>query len=132
MLYAIQSPISWRAINDASDLMPGEALGNAPPDPGFPGYLQDIIAAVSTWLDSVPIARGYDSIVSCISYVGDADTIFNAEALAARSWRSAVYRTLYASQAQTAALPPDQWPTSEYVIANLPQPTAYTWEPITP
>lgn len=84
-------------------------------------------ALITAWLDGYVIAKGYDGIVSCISYVGDPSPRFDAEARAARAWRSAVYTAAYA----VMATPPEELPlsqrTPEGVVASLPQPEDFGW-----
>lgn len=78
---------------------------------------------VDAWLNAVVRGRGYAGIVSCVTYAGDHDPVFNAEGTAARSWRSAVYRTLYQLQADgTSGVH-----TLAQVISMLPQPQEFGW-----
>lgn len=134
--FAITPPYSYRMINDPEDLMPGELLSETPPpDPPrpspFDAYCLTIADSVSAWLSSyVRTTYGYDNIISACSYKGDKDAKYNAEATAASAWRSDCFTALYAALPTYQSLPRDQWPTLEYVTANLPQPSAYQWEPI--
>lgn len=69
-------------------------------------------------LDSTVQQRGYDDIVSCVSYIGDPNPRFDAEARAARDWRSAVYTFGYEVLAMDPL--PDHFATPEGVISFMP------------
>lgn len=133
-MYAVIDYNHWRAIGDASELQTGETLMDIPPQPTveqqFDDYVDDIANGVSGWLDAhVKTIYGYDSIISAASYAGDKNPKFNAEGTAAKAWRSDCFVALYAAMPTYQAMPPEQWPTLDYVTANLPQPSAYQWTP---
>jgi hypothetical protein len=70
-----------------------------------------------THLDAVAREWGYDSVASCISYLGDPYARFAAEALAMRNWRSEVWAFLDA----TGSAPlPYVLPCQEEFLAMLP------------
>lgn len=102
------------------------AAGNSPEPLSLPSR-QDLVdqtrALITQLLDSTVKARGYDNIVSCVSYVGDVNPTFDAEARAARAWRSAVYTAGYAILADT----PEGVTTPEEVIALMPAPQEFGW-----
>lgn len=52
---------------------------------------------VQAQLDSVAKAWGYDDIRTAVSYVGDDNPAYAAEAALLKSWRSVMWTTLYAS-----------------------------------
>lgn len=133
-MYAIIDYKHWRSIVDASELQPGETMMETPPVPTvaqqFDDYMQVIADGVSGWLDAyVQATYSYDSIVSAASYAGDKNATFNAEGTAAKAWRSDCFAALYAAVPTYQAMPPDQWPTIDYVTAHLPQPSSYVWDP---
>lgn len=102
------------------------AAGNTPaplPQPSRQDLIDQTKELITQLLDSTVKARGYDNIVSCVSYVDDANPTFDAEARAARAWRSAVYTAGYAILADT----PEGVTTPEGVIALLPAPQEYGW-----
>ena len=102
------------------------AAGNVPVPPPQPSHQQLVDrtkALITALLDSTVRQRGYDNIVSCVSYVGDANPTFDAEARAARAWRSAVYTAGYAILADT----PEDVTTPEQVIALMPAAQAFRW-----
>ena len=82
-------------------------------------------AIVQAHLDATARLRRYDSIQTAVSYRGDPNPAFAAEALALSDWRSAVWTTALALLAEVeagsqpvptpealiAALPPMVWPT---------------------
>ncbi len=80
-------------------------------------------AAITTLLDSTVQARGYDNIVSCVSYLTSGNETFKAEAQAASDWRDAVYSTGYT----LLEAPPDGVTTVAQVLALLPAATDYGW-----
>lgn len=106
------------------------AAGNAPlalPEP----TLQEVAAALSVdvqaWLDVTAQANGYDSLASCISYRGSSIAQWDADATNAMAWRDAVWTAAFAWQQGAASSPPATFPTSDEVIAQLPQPEAFGW-----
>lgn len=78
--------------------------------------------AIEAWLDGFVQQRNYKSIESCISYVDDEDTYFAAEGLAAKRWRSAVYREARAMLTNT---PEGVAPAN--ILEHLPQPEDFDW-----
>lgn len=125
---------AYRCIESGWPLLDGEVETNViPPKPvskQFDDYIKSVADGVSAWLSGyVAETYGYDNIVSAASYAGDKNPKFNAEGTAARAWRSDCFIALYAALPTYAAMAPDQWPTMDYIIANLPQPIAYQWEP---
>lgn len=133
-MYAYTSYKAWRTIGDPSEAMPGETVAEdlpiASPTEAFDDYCTGISNGVSGWLDGyVRAAFNYDSILSACTYAGDPDAKFAAEAAAAKQWRSDCFKALYAAIPSYATLMPDQWPALDYILAHLPQPSAYAWEP---
>ena len=55
--------------------------------------VKDYEDAVQNFLDTTVQTRGYDNVYTCLSYKGDPDPIFSAEADAVLAWRSRVWRT---------------------------------------
>ena len=55
--------------------------------------VDDFEEAVQNYLDTTVQQRGYDNVYTCLSYKGDPDPIFSAEADAVLAWRSQVWRT---------------------------------------
>lgn len=79
------------------------------PAPTTAQVLAEYNAAIQGVLDSYAVSMQYDSMISMVSYVGDPNPTFDAQATAARSWRSAVWvsanATLSAVQAGTQPMP---------------------------
>ncbi|HYG07648.1 MAG TPA: hypothetical protein VD865_14750 [Stenotrophomonas sp.] len=122
-MYAIKGH-HYRAISSAADLTDGEVLASeVPQDLQQPDPVAATKVLISQLLDRVVQAKGYDNIVSCVSYVGDPDPQFDAEARAARAWRSAVYRAGY----EILANVPEGVTTPEQVLALLPEANAFGW-----
>ena len=79
-----------------------------------------ITEAVKSHLDFIVFSqRQYDNIGSCISYETDPDPLWAAEAVAAKVWRSAVWKKVIdiQTQVQSGQRP---IPTPTEVIAELP------------
>ena len=55
--------------------------------------VKDYENAVQKYLDETVQQKGYDNVYTCLSYKGDPDPIFSAEADAVLTWRSRVWRT---------------------------------------
>ena len=133
-MYAVIDYNHWRVISDASECVSGETAMDVLPNPTqsqeFEDYCLAVADGVTGWLDAyVSSTYGYDNIVSAASYAGDKNPKFSAEGAAARDWRSDCFIALYAAMPSYAAMQPDQWQDISYIIANLPQPSAYAWEP---
>lgn len=80
-------------------------------------------SALQSVLDAGAQAWGYDSIVTAVSYVGDPDPQFSAEALALRQWRSDVWRWSIAQEASiTAGITPAPASVDEFVSSAPVQP----------
>lgn len=108
-----------------------------PPIPGPPEYWQldtltckwvntaagaqfYITEAVKSHLDSIVFSqRQYDNIGSCISYETDPDPLWAAEAVAAKVWRSAVWKKVIEIQQQVLS-GQRPIPSPMEVIAELP------------
>lgn len=69
--------------------------------------IQSLINALQRMLDSKAQEKGYDSALSCVSYLGSSVTSFNDEATAMHTWRSNVWAWGYQHLAEigTGTLP---------------------------
>ena len=102
-----------RAMTDAEQ---AEFLAALPP----PTPAQTTLAAaVQGHLDATARAKGYDSALSCVTYINSTVPQYKAEATAMRDWRDAVwlrcYEVLAEVQAGARAVP-----TEAQLIALLP------------
>ena len=127
-----EEPILWSQKEYVNGEVVDKPIPPAPepPPPPVP-YIptaeeikQQLINAVQAHLDSVAKAKGYDNILSAVTYAGD--TIvpqFDLEGQAYKTWRTQVWAFCYAYladvQAGTKAVP-----TSAELIALLPTPPA--------
>lgn len=84
-------------------------------------------ADVQAWLDTTAGGNGYESLFTCISYLNSAVAQYAADAAAALKWRDAVWPACYQWQQNAIANPPNPFPTSAEVIAQLPQPGTFGW-----
>jgi hypothetical protein len=82
---------------------------------------------IQAWLDATAQQNNYDDAASAVSYAGDPNATFNADGIAIRDWRSAVWTAAYILEATLRANPPTPWPTSAQIIAQLPQASSYGW-----
>lgn len=118
---------SWRAIADASDLLTGETYSENPPEASLADYVAGATAAIQAWLESIAKENGYDSLASCISYLGSVVAQYKADAIAASTWRDSVWPAAYQMLTSQSANPPDPLPSYDQLIAQLPQPSAFGW-----
>ncbi|AWH21860.1 hypothetical protein C1933_11905 [Stenotrophomonas sp. ZAC14D2_NAIMI4_6] len=72
---------------------------------------------------NVAVARGYDSIESCVSYFNSSVEQYRKEAQAMSAWRDDVNLALVA----LVQNPPEGIETWDQVRPMLPQPEAYPW-----
>lgn len=130
MPYAvILDPYAYRTVEAGWSLNPGEQLFDTlPSDTSVQSTVAAIREAIQVWLDITAQQNDYDDAASAVSYVGDPNTTFNADGLAIRDWRSAVWTAAYSLEASMLATPPDPWPTAAQIIAQLPQPVSFGWE----
>ena len=82
-------------------------------------YQLQPIAQIDAHIAEVMAARGYDSITSCITYLGSTNPRWNSDAQDALAWRTAVWEKAYEllnawSAGQIEMLSPEQ------VVAQLP------------
>lgn len=119
------------ANSDYQTYLAWVANGNQPsvsPARSFDEFVAHVSSMAGAWMDGWVHAQfNYDTIVSCVSYEGDANATYAAQATAAKAWRSDVYTRLYDNAPSYAAMPPGQWPDDAAIIAGLPQPGSYVW-----
>ncbi|WP_159093990.1 hypothetical protein [Stenotrophomonas sp. ZAC14D2_NAIMI4_6] len=106
------------------------AEGNEPaqvelvgPAPHSPEHYRAIRDAAFAWMRNVAVARGYDSIESCVSYFNSSVEQYRKEAQAMSAWRDDVNLALVA----LVQNPPEGIETWDQVRPMLPQPEAYPW-----
>lgn len=120
-MYAVKSG-SARAFCEGMELLPGEELYDHIPET-YQGLVARTKLLMSNLLDAAVQSRGYDGIVSCVSYVGDPNPRFDAEARAARDWRSAVYSAGYTILENV----PEGVTAPEQVLGLLPKLEDFGW-----
>lgn len=81
----------------------------------------EIVNMVQTIIDETAQQKRYDDGLSCVSYVGDPDEEFNADAVAFQSWRGNCWRTCYniLNSVKAGTVAPEDV-TDAYVIERLP------------
>lgn len=107
-----QAYLAWKDAGGVAEYQP-PAL-----PPQTPEQQQAALtAAVQSHLDATARAKGYDSLLSAVSYVGS--PVFGSEAVVFRDWRDAVWGRCYEVEAavQAGARP---LPTVAEVIGELP------------
>lgn len=126
--YVSAEPIVW-----ADKLYVNGEIADKPtpvvpePEPYVPSaeeIKQQLINAVQSHLDATAKAKGYDNILSAVTYAGDMLVPqFDVEGQAYKTWRTQVWAFCYAYladvQAGTKAVP-----TASELIALLPAPPA--------
>jgi hypothetical protein len=89
-------------------------------NPGAPEYIKNQkIQLIQNHLDKGAQQRGYDSILSAVSYAVDQNSPFYAEAVAYAQWRSQVWATGFQILAEVEA-GTHPVPTDEELLALLP------------
>lgn len=80
------------------------------------------LAAMDNMLADAAHGAGYDSVLSCISYIGSSNSTRAAQAVAMRDWRDACYdaATRLQEQYAAAATSGGELPTVEEFLAMLP------------
>ncbi len=81
----------------------------------------EIVNMVQTIIDETAHQKRYDDGLSCVSYVGDPDEEFNADAVAFQSWRGHCWRTCYniLNSVKAGTVAPEDV-TDAYVLERLP------------
>lgn len=82
---------------------------------------KELTAAVQAHMDSIAKTKGYDNILSAVTYADESGVpTFQAEGIAFRAWRSAVWEYCYAQLA--AVLKGErEAPTAAELITELPE-----------
>lgn len=94
MSYALRNDgQGFRAVSGPDEVATGETFSATLPAlvPTQAQIFEMGAAAVQSALDAGARAWGYDDIKTAVGYVGDPYPRFNAEAVALRNWRSAVW-----------------------------------------
>lgn len=81
--------------------------------------LQDIENAVDMHVETTAQAKGYNSTESCLSYIGDINPQWDAEAVAFKAWRSQCWEYVIAERAKIDA-GTRTIPTPQEAIVELP------------
>jgi hypothetical protein len=76
-------------------------------------------AVVQAHLDATARAKGYDSALSCVSYIDSTVASYRTEATKMRDWRDAVWMRCYALMAEVQA-GTRPIPNEEELVALLP------------
>lgn len=92
------------------------------PQPSLEEVSKPYLQAMDNMLTEAARALGYDSVLSCISYVGSGNATRAAQAVAMRDWRDACYDAATAMQEQYAAAATSggALPTVEEFLGMLP------------
>lgn len=75
-------------------------------------------AALRARMDEEAVARGYDDLRAALSYVGDPNPAWDAQAQAFRDWRSAMWSYHFSAWNGLTAV--SEAPTTEDYIAGMP------------
>lgn len=88
---------------------------------GFAQHAQEMLGrAVQEHLDATARSKGYDSALSCVSYIDSTVEQYRTEATAMRDWRDAVWAACYQImlEVQAGTRP---MPSKEVLISLLPK-----------
>lgn len=120
------SLVLFEGVSGPGWLWDGTTATPPPQPPAPPLTREDYDAAIQGTLDAFAQSWGYTDLARAVTYVGDPYPQFNAEAVALRDWRSAVW--VKGSQILATA-DPTKPPTIQEVLAQLPAAPA---RPVTP
>ena len=115
---------------DWEDYLAWVAAGNAAtpvPPPTFEEYVAAFTPGLQQWMEDTAMENAYDSVLSCVSYLGSNVVQFAGDAQAMSDWRDALWRWASEYQAGAGGVLPDPIPTLEDIMALAPQPAAYGW-----
>lgn len=107
------------------DVAPVPGKWRYTPATGFyadPQMLQnDMTAAIQNRLDDYAVSKGYNDILSAVSYAGSTHPVFGPQGIAARDWRDACWSKglEILSQVEARTIP---CPTEDELVAALPAP----------
>ena len=92
------------------------------PQPTLEEVSKPYLTAMDNMLTETARALGYDSVLSCISYIGSSNATRAAQAVAMRDWRDACYdaATRLQQQYAAAATSGGELPTVEEFLGMLP------------
>lgn len=112
----VYASLRGKQIEAGPDGQPREYV---PPPPSVESQVAALTTAVQAAMDAQARALGYDDIKTAITYRGDPNPKFAAEAEAFFAWRSSVWTQAYAHLAlvQAGQAP---MPTVEEAIAMMP------------
>jgi hypothetical protein len=113
--------VAWLAAGNTPDPVPVVV-------PTLAELTTDIQNGIQVWLDTTAQSRGYDSALTCVSYISSSNTTFANEANSMLHWRDAVWSQCYVLQAEWSANTPDPLPTLDSVIALLPTANSFGWQ----
>lgn len=116
-------PLWTAAVARAREM--GAALKLEPPPPAPVPTVETYQQAIQIHVDAAAQSRGYDSGLSCASYVSSTNPAWVAEAQALVAWRDAVWAHACAELAKVEAGTRPQ-PTIAEIIGELP---AIEWPP---
>jgi len=98
-----------------------------------PPTVADIVARflpqLQSWVDGVAKQNGYDTALSCISYVGSSVTQWDTDAKAMLAYRDALWTWAYGQQATLAAMAPAALAalTVDEILAQAPKAADSGW-----
>lgn len=110
-------------IGGKIEKMSRAALGPLPSE--LPPSVDEYRRAIQTKIDATAQERGYDSGVTCSSYLGSTSPTWAAEAGAFVSWRDAVWGYAYGELAKVEGGDREQ-PSVAGIVSELP---AIEWPP---
>lgn len=111
----------------ASNLEVGTEIG-PPPQPSFADYVAKFTPGLQAWMESVAATNAYDSVISCVSYLGSGVSQYAGDAQAMLDWRDALWKWANNWALGFNGQLPNPVPTLTEVMAMAPQPATYGWK----
>lgn len=126
----IQDLTTGAFIPRGNSLWPAdESLIQPLPAPTVADIVARFLPQLQAWMDGIAKQNGYDTALSCISYVGSSVAQWDTDAKAMLAYRDALWTWAYGQQATLAAMTPEALAalTVEEIIAQAPTATASGW-----
>jgi hypothetical protein len=105
--------------------------GNTPdplPAPTFADYVSQFTPGLQAWMEAIAKTNDYDSVISCISYLGSGVTQYAGDAQSMLDWRDALWKWATNWQLGFNGQLPNPIPTLIEVMAMAPQPATFGWK----
>jgi len=115
-----QAYLDWCAAGGVPSPVPNVTVND---------IVAEFLPQLQAWLDGVAKQNGYDSALSCISYLDCTVAQWADDAAAMKAYRAALWTWAYAQQATLDAMTADELAalTVDQIIAKAPKASDYGW-----